>query len=152
MIRSALASIINQPLTHAGFERKRDWFRRSDDVVEVINLQTSQYGAQHYLNYGLLLRSLDATAYPREQRCHVRLRGDEIGSSSHDLAALLDLENEIDDAERAARLGAYLRDQLLPFAATCRTLRDLRAQVSHGAFEHAFIHVAARSLLPEPVE
>jgi hypothetical protein len=95
---------LEDALGPAGFQRKGDsWFRRTDEVVEIVNLQKSQYGPLYYLNYALWLRALGEEQFPREERCHVRMRADNIVSSEAQLARLLDLRSDLGESER--RLG-----------------------------------------------
>lgn len=57
--KNPLRLALEDVLGPAGFTRKGDsWYRRSEEIVEVVNLQKSQWGAQFYLNYGIWLRAL----------------------------------------------------------------------------------------------
>jgi hypothetical protein len=139
---------LEDALRPAGFSRKGDsWFRRTNDVVEVVNLQRPQVGRQHHLNYALWLRSLGDEPFPKEEECHVRLRGSAIMSSSSELGALLDLETDIMGPKRAAALAALLRREFLPFADRCRTTSGLRSLVGAGRFKSATVDASARAML-----
>ena len=88
-LRLALADALGP----AGFTRKSgSWFRRSDEVIEVVNLQRSQWGEPYYLNYALWLRALGELPFPGEHTCHVRWRAEDVMGRDAPLARLLDLE------------------------------------------------------------
>ena len=143
-VRLALKDVLG----YAGFSRRGDsWFRTTDEVVEVLNLQKSQWGNQYYLNYALWLLPLGETKFPKEERCHVRFRVDAIVSPGADLVRLLDLDADSSDAERRSKLVAVLTSELLPFAEACRTLSGLRSLYDAGKLSKAFVHIAAKRVL-----
>lgn len=52
----------------AGFsKRSGSWYRISDEVITVVELQKSQYGLQYYVNLALWLRPLGEVKTPKEQ-------------------------------------------------------------------------------------
>lgn len=58
-----------------GFKRRgATWHRATDETIQVVNVQGSQWGPEYYLNIGTYLRALGAEATPPESRCHVRAR------------------------------------------------------------------------------
>lgn len=147
-LRLALADALGP----AGFARKgNDWLRRSDDVIEVVNLQRSQWGNQYYLNYALWLRALGEVPVPKEHTCHVRWRAERVMARDAPLARLLDLESGADEPERLAALARLLTSQLLPFTDTCRTIRDLQALLAAGTLEGATTLAARAVLSPPPI-
>jgi hypothetical protein len=141
---------LDDVLGPAGFARKGDsWFRKTSDVVEVVNLQKSQYGRQYYLNYALWLRALGEESFPKEEKCHIRMRATAMVSSDSvaDLGRLLDLESSVADTERRSRFAILLTQELLPFADTCRTVHGLRSLLQAGRLKKAMVHVRAKALL-----
>ncbi len=139
---------IADALGPAGFSRKGDsWYRKTDEVVEVVNLQKSQYGPQYYFNYALWLLPLGEAAFPKEEKCHIRMRADDIVSSETELERLLDLEAANSDAERMFKVAALLKLEFLPFADGCRTIRGLRLFLETGKFRKSMVHFSARQLL-----
>lgn len=135
-------------LAPAGFSRKGDsWFRRTEDVVEVANLQKSQYGHQYYLNYALWLRALGEETFPKEEKCHIRMRAGAIVSSKAQLDRLLDLETDAADNERRSEFADLLTSEFMPFAGACRTVKGLRSLLETGRLRKAMVHVAAKAAL-----
>jgi hypothetical protein len=55
-------------------KKSRTWWRTTDDVIQVVNLQKSAYGERLYVNLGLYIRSLGSEQNPPEYRCHIRVR------------------------------------------------------------------------------
>ena len=143
-LRVTLESVLGP----VGFIRKGDfWFRSTDEVVEVSNLQKSQYGEQYYLNYALWLRPLGEESFPKEEKCHIRMRAGAIVSSSTELGTLLDLESNVAEVERRSRLADVLTRELLPFAASCRTIEGLRTVFAREGFKQAMVHARAEAIL-----
>lgn len=135
-------------LSPAGFLKKGDsWFRRADDVVEVVNLQKSQFGHQYYLNYALWLRPLGEATFPKEEKCHIRMRANAIASSEAQLGRLLDLESGAPETERRSEFANILTAEFLPFADACRTVNSLRSLLESGKLKKAMVHKAAKEVL-----
>jgi Domain of unknown function (DUF4304) len=135
-------------LSPAGFSRKGDsWFRSTDEVVEVVNLQKSQYGHQYYLNYALWLRALGEMRFPKEEKCHLRMRVGSIVSSEAQLARLLDFEADATDTERRTGFASLLTSEFLRFADNCRTLAGLRSLLDAGKLRKAMVHAASKRVL-----
>lgn len=62
-------------LKAVGFKKKRgSWHREQDDLIHVVNIQGSQWGADFYLNIGVYLKALGQESRPPEYRCHFRSR------------------------------------------------------------------------------
>jgi hypothetical protein len=139
---------LEDALGPAGFSRRGDsWFRRTDETVEVVNLQKSQYGHQYYLNYAVWFRALGEEAFPKEERCHVRMRAGAIVSPEAQLGRLLDLESGVADVERRSELADLLAREFLPFADACRTVKGIRSHFEAGRLKKAMVHVRAKALL-----
>lgn len=139
---------LDEVLRPAGFFRKGDsWFRNSTDVIEVVNLQKSQYGDQYYLNYSLWLQALGESSFPTEETCHIRMRVGSIISSTDSLAELLDLDSSAADDTRRADIAALLAAEFLPLADSGRTIDGLRALLTGKRLNKAMVHVHARTLL-----
>jgi hypothetical protein len=133
-------------LRPAGFSKKGDgWYRENDEVLEVFNVQRSQFGGQHYLNYALWLKALGNPAYPKEHQCHIRLRADTIATNLEAVERLLDIERV--DADRVDALTQFMRGEFIPFAECCRSLDSLRSLAAAGQFATSFVTGKARAIL-----
>ena len=76
--------ILNQELlTNNGFVyRKRGWYRCTEDFLQIINFQKSNWGNQYYINIGeKCLSRLNAGSiiYPPERLFHLRGRVEDLG-------------------------------------------------------------------------
>jgi hypothetical protein len=142
-LRLAIAEV----LADVGFTRRGlSWFRSSDDVVEVVNLQKSQYGSQYYVNYAIWLRRLGDASFPKEEHCHIRMRASTI-CASEELRRLLDLESDIDGDARRSAFARLLTNEFVPFSDSCRSLAGLRQLYEQGRFKQAMVDARAKALL-----
>ncbi|MEY2430377.1 MAG: hypothetical protein QOC92_102 [Acidimicrobiaceae bacterium] len=133
----------------AGFEKKGgSWYRCSDEVVAVSNLQKSQYGPQYYWNQGFWLRELGGEDYPKVNRCHIFARlEDLLPDVEGSLRNLLDLEYELDADARIEELSSLLRARLLPLIDRASSLAGVCALLGEGVFARAAIMGPAQEAL-----
>lgn len=144
--RSPLVAALGEVLREAGFSKKGDtWYRDNDEVLELFNLQKSQYGNQYYLNYALWLKALGPAAFPKEHQAHVSMRVEPTVENSSLVAPLFDLEANV--ADREMMVKSYLLEKLLPLAASCRSLASVRALYRAGRFSSAMVKLKAQALL-----
>ncbi|HEY0880108.1 MAG TPA: DUF4304 domain-containing protein [Archangium sp.] len=143
-----LVAALNEALVPAGFKKKTSsWFRRSDEVTEVVNLQRSRFGPQHYLNFGLWLCTLGAETFPRAERCHVYTRVESLVPSGKSLGGLLNLDLHELDAERLGRLVVILTNEFLPVTDRCRTVAGIRSNLDATGLRSAVTRAGMGVLL-----
>ena len=144
-LRLALSDV----LPDAGFVRDRspgNWFRSSDEVVQVVNLQKSRWGTQYYINYGIWFRSLGKTTRPREAQCHIRLRLSDVRPRlKGKLERLLDLDPEVPDRRKA--LAKMLAKYLVPLADSCLTVKGIKKLLATGRLPEHHLTLDARRAL-----
>lgn len=132
------------PLGRAGFGKKSDnWYRNGDGVVQVVNLQKSQYGNQYYINAGVAMRSLGADLFPKEQQCHVRFRLSAVSPPEKEsmINESLNLDkSRFSDPERASQLSMLIEDILLEVFGKCDSEQRLLEAVKSGMFDRAMVH------------
>jgi hypothetical protein len=133
----------------AGLEKKfGSWYRVSTEVIAVSNLQKSQYGPVYYFNQAFWLRALGDDAFPKHNKCHIRLRlGSLVGEDSDRLDQLLDMSYAISDEDRVVELTALFDSRLLPVVERGDSLRGLRALMDDGVFKAAAIRGPAQQAL-----
>ena len=133
----------------AGMElHRRAWYRTSDEVVAVSELQKSQYGRSYYFNQGFWLRELGDERYPRQSSCHITLRLETLASEErHRVARLLDLDHGIPDEERIEKLVALLNERISPVIERGSSIAGLRAMIDDRTLSHAAILGVAQPLL-----
>jgi Domain of unknown function (DUF4304) len=58
-----------------GFRKKaRTWWLDRDEVILLLNLQSSSFGDSVYVNLGVYHKSFGTETSPPEYRCHIRAR------------------------------------------------------------------------------
>jgi hypothetical protein len=124
------------------------WYRASDEVITVLNLQKSQYSLSYYVNVGFWLRALGAEKYPKENKCHIRLRLETLlPDREEEIRALLDLERDV--PSRAKRFHDILETELRPLLERASSLEGLRQLRRNGQLERAFVLGPAQTLLDQ---
>jgi hypothetical protein len=148
-VRNVVQEALERFGRQAGMEKKSGvWYRRSDEVIAVSDLQKSQYGPQYYVNQGFWLRALGDELYPKGSRCHISLRLETlVPEERHRIARLLDLEYEIADEQRIEELVALLNERMLPVIERGDSLAGLRAMVDDGTLGSAAIRGPAQQAL-----
>jgi hypothetical protein len=124
----------------------RQWVRKNPDVTEVVSLQRSQWGPQHYINYGLWLNAAGPPGAVKSNRCHVMLREDNFTSDLSEIRRLLDLEQPI-EGDRGLALASVVRRDFLPFAEQCRTFAGVRTMFVAGRFVGGGVTIEGRRIL-----
>ncbi|MFB6609342.1 DUF4304 domain-containing protein [Agromyces sp. NPDC056379] len=135
-------------LNGAGFRKhKGAWYRRTDEVVTVVDLQKSQYGPQYYLNIGLWFRAIEDLQFPKPVACHVvnRLASELSGFASDDLSRLLDLEAAVPD--RGIRLRNLLDTHFVPLLGVFQDAASLRSPRGELFLSRSGIRSPALALL-----
>ena len=123
--------------------------RQSSDVIQVLDLQRSNYGRQYYINLGIALKSLGATNVLREEHCHIRVRLDSVADAGTDVARLLDLDQPFAVDERISSLELEAGTPIRQFFEATASLSALKALYRSGRLRRAFIHHLARAEIEE---
>jgi hypothetical protein len=133
----------------AGLEKHSGaWYRESEEAIAVTHLQRSQYGPQYYLNQGYWIRALGEERFPKEWKCHVRVRvTDLLRDETSRLEELLDLEHDIPDEERTMELAELLGQKLVPLIERGSSLVGLREMLENGTLEGAAVIGQAYEIL-----
>lgn len=86
------------------------WHRDQGRIIQVLNIQKSQWSDRFYINVGVYLKDLGTEARPTEYRCHVRCRAEQLVASSElpELHLLLNFAESVPSVERYARLRAFV--------------------------------------------
>ena len=147
--RNAVQRAFDQFGTKSGFEKKSgSWYRRSDEVVAVSNLQKSQYGPRYYFNQAFWLRRLGDELFPKENTCHILARLESLlPAEASRIEHLLDLAVEMSDEQRIGELTSLLKDCLLPFIERGSSVAGLRDLLIEGALKAAGITGPAQQVL-----
>ena len=90
--------------------RRRGWYRRTEDFLQIINFQKSYWGNQYYINIGEDLVSMNTNGsiiYPPENQFHLRGRVEDI-TVSDDSLDCLDFENSMIESERMHKMTSLI--------------------------------------------
>jgi Domain of unknown function (DUF4304) len=124
LIESAMASLLKP----RGFRKTRStWHRLQPEVVLVVNVQKSNWGARLYVNLGVYLRGLGQEVNPPERECHIRTRLDGLLVDSDPFFDALDLESRLSDADRERIVGDAIVRSALPWLEARETNLKARA-------------------------
>lgn len=147
--RNAVQRTVDEFGHEAGFEKKSgSWYQHGEEVIVVLNLQKSQYGPQYYVNVAFWLRQLGEERYPKEHKCHVRLRlEDVVPDTEEEIGRLLDLEKPLSDEQRIEALLRLLRERLGPVIKRAGSVDGLRSLRDEGLLAGAAIVGPAQQVL-----
>jgi len=81
-IRKKLVSAIHELLKQEGFKKQSStWRRELKDIIQVVNLQRSDFAFSFYLNLGIFIKKINPDVKnPRESQCHYRKRFEKISA------------------------------------------------------------------------
>lgn len=148
MDKKSIQSPVAQWAKRTGFQKHSDsWYRRLPDLIQILNLQKSQYGDQYYLNVGIYIPSIGAanSQWPKEHQCHVRARAKTLVSEqSNDIArfeSAMDLEDSSMSSDvREQAIEAFLNEHVGSFFDSVANLEDLRRLIHSGGLSNALVH------------
>jgi hypothetical protein len=128
------------------------WYRNTDDVIQAMNLQKSQYGPSYYVNLGWWLRSLGDAKFPKDHQWHIGIRLESLaGTRADEVKALMDLESGISEKERGRQLQELFESELRPVLDRTRSVDGLRALRREGRLKAAAVRGPAIPILDDPV-
>ena len=100
--------IVKGVLTNYGFVfKKNSWYRVSDDFIQIINFQKSQFSNKFYINFGLDERDGQGLTYKNECQFPIRLRAN-LMVLDEQLMAALDFEKQCSETSRNENLQALI--------------------------------------------
>lgn len=119
------------------------WHLRFDEVISLTNLQKSQYGPSYYVNQGWWIVGAEDKK-PDITTCHVRARIESlVAADDREVAALLDLDEEIAGEDRRTALAHLFSVELLQVICAGSTVDGLRTMRRSGQLDHAGIRAPA---------
>jgi len=149
-----LYNAFDKVLKPVGFKRRADhWYRRTAELVQLINLQKSPWGKQYFINIAWWLNDLGTEQFPKEHRSHLRLRCNTfLSQDRRELDRLLDFEDHSMSPDgRAALVASFFVDNVLPFLEQTNTLARLREICAAGDWPPGFLATGpARDLIGMP--
>jgi len=127
-----LANSIKPLLKQTGFKKSAfNWHRKLNNVVQVINIQGSQWSKAVYINLGVFFLEIEQKDKPKEYDCHIRQRLSGISPNLERCNELLDLENPIDDAQRFHEIIHLIETVCIPWLENCSSKEGARDYISN---------------------
>jgi len=140
-------------LRAAEFLRKTNtWYRELQETIQVVELQQSNFSKQLFVNIGVLVKGVGATARkvpPGEHECHIRVRIEGLGHPENEDATLALFNLEDDSAAGADRQSAVeevVNGAVVPLLRLCSTRAGISAAYREGRLARAIIDKDVRAL------
>jgi len=140
----ALSAQIAQPLKALGFTKKsNNWWRQSQETVQVLKIDKSPFGERLYVNLGIYLKALGTELTPPERRCHVQVRLEQIAEPGrwNEIAAAAT------DAEPTPALIEAVMQDGCAWLSRLSTLAGVRDFIESDASTKALVFASVRQLL-----
>lgn len=152
MEKSNLEAALGSVLTAAGFRKKSStWYRISEGGLQVVNLQKSAYGQQHYLNLACVPAGMaaDGMPTPKEYRCPIRFRlEDAYENQRENIQRILNLEDaSLVDEQRQQAAARLVEELVLPFMAQMTDAGTIRNAIKNGLLKNSAITLSAQKHL-----
>lgn len=138
-----IEEVFKPQLKLLGFRKRGGtWHRAIGDVIQVVNLQGSQWSTVFFVNLGIYFTALGTEERPTEYRCHVRTRLSQLVPDIHHLAQLLDLHTKNFDQAGGDELTDLLLRYGIPWLEQCSTREGVRKAAT--AKHPPIVHVKAK--------
>ena len=126
-----------------------NWHRDLDSMIQVLNIQKSQWGDQFYINLGIYLKDLGNEAHPTEYRCHVRARAERFldGEEFSDFHRLLNFDEPVPLADRYKELKRLIAKSALAWLDANSTKEALARSLESSGTRNFFIMVGVSKCL-----
>jgi len=146
----ALEALFAQSLRPEGFRRDgRNWRRDLPELILVVNLQRSRWGANFYVNIGVFVNAIrdepwdirDRTK-PRAEESHYRIRLEDLFADQpivppNKISAAVERMHHLLDVgmggagsvPRESELATIIEKRLIPFLRLCKNEAGLRAAI-----------------------
>ncbi|WP_131994283.1 DUF4304 domain-containing protein [Dokdonella fugitiva] len=151
MEKTYFQKLFGRLLREHGFMKQGSrWYRSIGEVLQIADLQKSNFGQQFYVNLCWVPTGMtvDGMPIPKEQNCPIRIRlSAAYPNQEGDISQGLDLENKLTDDERERRVAWMTRDLMLPLFERLQDNRSLRAEIAEGVLRRGAVNAAARSFL-----
>ncbi len=115
-----------------GFEKAfGGWFRESDECINVLDLQKSNFGDYYELNIKIFVQSMFGNTYVKGKDLVKKHTGDIFTRQPNNYKDVFDFDASMDDDKRKQRLEELFREFIKPFtdkALSRKGLKELEAQ------------------------
>ena len=149
-----LERALSDMLKNSHFKKKgTSWYLDGTDCTGVLNLQKSSWGGQYYINLGVSAKALQASPFPKESQCDIRVRLTELVENKDLLVKSLDLENQtLDPATRIKTLENGIKTVALAFLTETQSFQGIRELVAQRKLKTFMMNLKIKKLLGLPEE
>ena len=128
MEKKDLVNLLDTIFIPLGFKRKgNNWVQNGSELSKIINLQKSNYSNAFYINYGYVIKCLELTT-----NTHIENRLASIDNvEQKELTNLLDLENEMSNDTRFAKLKKFINDKIVLQIQSVNTEADILSELKN---------------------
>jgi len=128
-----IKNAINASATNIGFKKAfGHWYKESEEVIVVLNLQKSGYSSLYYLNIKIYIIGIFNFSYEISKRLIINDTGDIFRREPVEYKSIMNLDNEMDDFERVAGIERMFKDFMAPFVDKALTLRGILVLVDEN--------------------
>lgn len=122
MFSYTIKSVINEKLQAFGYSRKgTSWFKDTNELIKVVNLQKSNFAKSYYINYGFNIKGLDMQGVTM----HIQNRyGSVVAIDNNRIKETLNLESEMEDSVRKKKIEQIM-DDVIHLLSKIDTVNDL---------------------------
>jgi hypothetical protein len=116
-----------------GFERAYEgWFKEFSEIIQVLDLQKSNYGSYYYLNVKLFIQGAFGRKYVKSKQL-VKIDGGDIFLRQPDnYSNLLDLDAPLESSDRKEGLKKMFNDFIIPFSNKTNTKEGIKELYKNG--------------------
>ncbi len=144
--RRQLEAIFKPVLKQAGFlKHGATWHKSIEEAVLVLNLQSSEWSDDYYVNLGIYYKRLGVNYRPPESHCHVRIRLERLVDNRESFLLALDFEEEMDASARTDILTNAIIETGLPWLTEMARIEKLAEFLQQE--RNLFVHKDVRNLL-----
>lgn len=108
------------------------WFKEFEDVIQVIDLQKSNYGNYYYLNFKIFIQGMFGRIHIKSKKMVKSEIGNIDARQPDQYSHLLDLEKPLSDSEREASLRELFTNFVVPLSNNTNSKEAIKALHAKG--------------------
>jgi len=130
--RKALEIGLKPLMNELGYKtRGPTWHRYTSNVIQVLNIQGSQWSKDFHVNLGVYFREIGTEDKPGEIDCHIRQRLCAVVDDRQSYNRTLSFDSGIDLVERVRELRRLVSEFAIPWLEKCSGIEGARNYLLH---------------------
>ncbi len=127
MERNDFKKMFGEIAKENGFERAYEgWFREFPEIIQVLDLQKSNYGNYYYLNIKIFIQGAFGNKYTKSKQLVKTDGGDIFLRQTDNYSNLLNLDAPLEDDDRKNGLRKMFEDFIVPFSEKTNTKERIK--------------------------